>query len=104
MKNILKLCVLFMICAILWVPRVAQAQGGGDRVFQPFKLGMGLFTGYAFGGSTKTEAYGTTKKTSGVAGFSILYLEPQYGLTDNIDVGFRAEYFLVGGGSSSVNG
>ena len=84
----------------------AGSDAGSDRVFKPFKIGLGLGTGYAFGGGSNNsvEESGSKKttKATGIAGFSISYIEPKYAITDNIGVGFRGEWFLIGGGSTEV--
>ena len=88
----------------------SQKESKRDRTFQPFKLGIG--TGYAFDGRSsfnvpsepveagiEVDLESPTIENSAINGFSLFYLEPQYAVTDQIDVGFRAEVFRVGGGS-----
>ena len=109
MKSIHKNILLLLFSASLLLPLSIKAQeeetsSPNDRVFKPFKVGFGLFTGAAFAGSSSSEVDGDKEKLFAVRGFSVLYIEPKYAITDNIGVGFRMEAFLIGGGTVEKNG
>ena len=101
MKSIHKNILLFLFSASLLLPLSIKAQeeetsSPNERIFKPFKVGWGNFTGYAFAGSASG--------ISAARGFSLIYIEPKYAITDKIGIGFRGEFFLIGNGTAEVRG
>ena len=72
------------------------------QTYKSFKVDWGM--GFAFGGSsssTTSAPTGDVETTStGIGGFMI-FLEPRYGISDNLTVGLRYGAYLLGSGGGT---
>lgn len=96
MKYFNKNSFLGLLCATVFMctPFLAKAQ---SKTFKSFKVGASV---YPFGLSAGLGASST--RLSAYLGMTMLYLEPQYAITDNIGVGLRIEP-IYGVGGTLVN-
>ena len=101
--NIMNIMTKYGLYILLLFAGISQVNA---QTFKSFKVDWGL--GYAFGGSSSftTDPLPLVGEiettTTGLLGL-MFFLEPRYGISDNLTVGLRYGAYLLGGGSSEVS-